>query len=104
MTCELAIHPPIIKETVSVKGAGRGAKKVSPELASKLIINPIVRRTVMSILKKYDSQLTTKELILKLRGRRTIREIKKGEVAATLRAMRKLRLVKVRAKLWQLAV
>lgn len=103
MVCERDLHPPSTKE-VAVKGAGRGAKKVAPEVAAKLTINPVVRRAVLSILKAHDGQLTTQELLVRLRTKRSIREVKKREVGATLRAMRKLKLVKVKAKKWCLPV
>lgn len=102
MGCQALRTPP--REEVNVKGAGRGAKKVTQEQAADLAINPLVRRTVIRLLKKLPPKqgITKPDMLAKLRKSKAIRELKKREVSKTLQSMKKLGLIVVRQKTWQL--
>lgn len=104
LCCQEILYPRKVVEEVSVKGAGRGSKKVSQAEASKLSVNPMIRRAVISLLKKLAPKegILTSDLMLKLRKRKAIRELKPKEIRDTLRAMRKLKLARVKAKKWSL--
>lgn len=97
--CENRIHPP--KEEVSVRGAGRAATKLSKEEASKVVINPVIRRAVLSLVKKFG-KLTMIDLLTKLKRKKAIRDLKANEVKRTLRGMKKVKLLRFTDKQWQL--
>lgn len=91
MVCERELHPP--KEEVKVKAAGRGAKKVSPEIAATIQINAMLRKFVLSLLKKAgDKGIPVTSLKMVIRKKKAVRELPKKEIALTLKGMRKLKL------------
>jgi|ERR1700761_2548137 len=97
MTCERDLHPP--KEVVSVKGAGRSAKKVSQEVAAEMYINPIVRKVVMRLVKNGIEKGLLKSM---LRRKKAIRELKAKEVSTTIRNMRKLKMFRSKENMFVL--
>jgi hypothetical protein len=92
MQCQREKHPP--KETVSVKSAGRGAKKVSAEIASTLKIDINVRKFVVKLLKLEQGGIALPILLQRLRKRKIIRELSKRDIVQTIRSMKKLKLIR----------
>jgi hypothetical protein len=100
IACNTESHP--VKTEVKVAGGGRGAKKLSPEDAAKLSINGDVRKAIISILKRIDKPLSTPILLSMLKRRKAIRQLKKTEITATLRGLKKVKVIKYREKTWLL--
>lgn len=92
-SCTTARKP----QEITVRGAGRGSKKVSQEEASKYPINQVVRKAVVSLLKKNEDGLTKDEMSSRLKRKKAIREVKKAEVSQTIRSLKKLKVIKFRA-------
>lgn len=95
-SCSRLRHP--AKEEVKVKGAGRKSKLVSQEVASTMVLNPVVRRTLINLIKASTTGLTKTEVKLRLLKKKSIRELKKSEVSSTIRFMKKLKLIQYKAQ------
>lgn len=90
MDCEYVIHPR--PEVVKVKNAGRGAKKVSAEVASTIQIDVKLRRFILRLLKSKPAGIPVKSFVLQLRKKKMIREMSAKVFRATLKGMKKLKM------------
>ncbi len=67
----------------------------------KLEVNSAIRKAAHAIFREDTSaKLTTEEVVMRLRKRKAFRGCKKGEVAATLASMKKMRLLKRHESKW----
>lgn len=92
MDCERFIHPP--PDVVKVKNAGRLAKKVSAEVAAGIQIDQKLRRIITKLLKDNPDGVPVKQLIVKLKTKKVVREMSAKLVRATIKGMKKLKLMR----------
>jgi len=92
MDCERFLHPP--PEVVKVKNAGRGAKKVSADIASTITIDAKLRRLILRLLKASPEGIPVKQLLLRLRKKKMVREMSAKVVKSTIKGMKKLKLIR----------
>lgn len=95
MSCEHILHPP--PEVVKVKGAGRGAKKVAPEVAAGIKIDENLRKFILRLLKKSPEGIPVASFISTLRRKKMVREMSKKDVSATIKGMKKLKMFRKKA-------
>lgn len=90
MVCERDRRPPPVE--VKVAGAGRGAKKVSAEVAAGIKIDERLRRFVIKLLKDTPEGIPVASFLARLRKKKMVRDMKNKDVVATLKGMKKLKM------------
>lgn len=100
MDCEHTLHPPA--ELVKVKSAGRGSKKVTPEVAAGIKIDAKLCKFILRLLKASPEGIPVTTFLQRLRKKKMVREMNKKDVSATLKGMKKLKMFRKKAGMFLL--
>lgn len=93
MECQLRRHPP--KEVLN-------NKKISSGEAASVGIHPVAQKIILSLIK--NNEIERDLLKGALFKKKAIRELKKSDVMRTIRGLRKLKAIKIKAGIWVIAV
>lgn len=74
------------------------SKKITSAEVSAHALHPIVQKTALSIIK--HNEIPRAELLLQLRKKKVIRELKKSEITNTVKGLRKLKVIRVKNGIW----
>lgn len=92
MECDERLHPKMEK---------LNSTKISNSEAASVGMHPVVQKLILSLIK--HNEIPRDELLLNLRKKKVVRELKKSDVSRTLRGLRKLKAIKVKNGIWVIA-